>query len=227
MPGSPPELHVLADPSHAVAALLADQARRGGSIVLTGGSSVAGAYREAARLEPDWSKVTVWWGDERSVPPEDERSNYRLSKENLLDHLEQQPRKIHRIRGEQPPAKAAGELDGALEGAELDLMLLGLGPDGHMASLFPGTPQLDVRDRRAAYGPAGLEPWVDRVTMTVPTIISAGRIVFLVSGADKADAVARAFAAEITDEAPGSLARLAAVPVEVFLDEAAAGRLEQ
>jgi 6-phosphogluconolactonase len=86
MPVSPPELHILADPAQTVAEVLADQARRGGSIVLTGGSSVAGAYREAARLEPDWSKVTVWWGDERSVPPEDERSNYRLSKENLLDH---------------------------------------------------------------------------------------------------------------------------------------------
>jgi 6-phosphogluconolactonase len=227
MPGSPPELHVLADPAQAVAELLADQARRGGSIVLTGGSSVAGAYREAARLEPDWSKVTVWWGDDRAVPPEDERSNYRLSKENLLDHLMEQPREVHRIRGELPPAEAADELDRALEGAVLDLMLLGLGPDGHMASLFPGTPQLAVRDRRAAYGPAGLEPYVDRVTMTVPTIISAGRIVFLVSGADKADAVWRAFAGEITDEAPGSLARLAAVRVEVFLDEAAAVRLEQ
>jgi 6-phosphogluconolactonase len=227
MRDSPPELHVLADPAHAVAELLADQARRGGSIVLTGGSSVAGAYREAARLEPDWSKVTVWWGDERSVPPEDERSNYRLAKENLLDHLLKQPHEVHRIRGELPPAEAADELDRALEGAGLDLMLLGLGPDGHMASLFPGKPQLEVRDRRAAYGPAGLEPFVDRVTMTVPTIVSAGRIVFLVTGADKADAVWRAFAGEITDEAPGSLARLAAVPVEVFLDEAAAVRLQQ
>jgi 6-phosphogluconolactonase len=227
MPGSPPELHVLADPAHAVAELLAEQARRGGSIVLTGGSSVAGAYREAARLEPDWSRVTVWWGDERSVPPEDERSNYRLAKENLLDHLEQQPREIHRIRGELPPSEAADALNRALEGVELDLMLLGLGPDGHMASLFPGTPQLDVRNRRAAYGPAGLDPWVDRVTMTVPTIVSAGRVVFLVSGPDKADAVTRAFAGEINDEVPGSLARLAPVPVEVFLDEASAVRLQQ
>ena len=226
MPDSSPELHVLAAPGHAVAEILAAQARRGGSIVLTGGSSVAEAYREAAALEPDWSAVTVWWGDERCVPPEDERSNYRLAKENLLDHLQQQPREIHRIRGELPPAEAADELDQALDGVQLDLMLLGLGPDGHMASLFPGSPQLGVRDRRAAYGPAGLEPWVDRVTMTLPTINAAARIVFLVTGADKADAVSRAFAGEITAEVPGSLARLAPVPVEVFLDEAAAVRLE-
>ena len=226
MPDSSPELHVLAAPGHAVAEILAAQARRGGSIVLTGGSSVADAYREAAALEPDWSAATVWWGDERCVPPEDERSNFRLAKENLLDHLQQQPREIHRIRGELPPAEAADELDQALVGVQFDLMLLGLGPDGHMASLFPASPQLGVRDRRAAYGPAGLEPWVDRVTMTVPTINAAARLVFLVTGADKADAVSRAFAGEITAEVPGSLARLAPVPVEVFLDEASAVRLE-
>jgi 6-phosphogluconolactonase len=226
MPDSSPELHVLAAPGHAVAEILAAQAGRGGSIVLTGGSSVADAYREAAALEPDWSAATVWWGDERCVPPEDERSNFRLAKENLLDHLQQQPREIHRIRGELPPAEAADELDQALVGVQFDLMLLGLGPDGHMASLFPASPQLGVRDRRAAYGPAGLEPWVDRVTMTLPTINAAARLVFLVTGADKADAVSRAFAGEITAEVPGSLARLAPVPVEVFLDEASAVTLE-
>jgi 6-phosphogluconolactonase len=227
MPDSPPELHVLADPSHAVAELLAEHARRGDSIVLTGGSSVAGAYREAASLEPDWSTVTLWWGDERCVPPDDERSNYRLSKENLLDHLQREPREIHRIRGELPPADAAEELHRALEGRQLDLMLLGLGPDGHMASLFPGTPQLHVDDRRATYGASGLAPWVDRVTLTVPAINGASRIVFLVTGADKADAVSRAFQGAITDEVPASLTREAAVPVEVFLDEAAAVKLTQ
>ena len=160
--------------------LLADQAARGGSIVLTGGSSVGLAYERAAALQPDWGRVTLWWGDERCVPPDDERSNYRLAKETLLDRLEAPPRDVHRIRGELPPAEAADELDAALEGVELDLLLLGLGTDGHMASLFPGSPQLAVVDRRATSGPPGLEPFVDRVTMTLPALLSARRIVFLI-----------------------------------------------
>jgi 6-phosphogluconolactonase len=226
----PPELHVVADPAVPVAELLAEQARRGGSIVLTGGSSPGVAYERAAALEPDWSKVTLWWGDDRCVPPEHEWSNYRLAKETLLDHLEQQPREVHRIRGELEPATAADELDAALEraaleGVELDLLILGLGPDAHVASLFPGSPQLAVEDRRATSGPAGLEPWVDRVTMTMPEIRSAKRIVFIVSGESKAEAVARAFGGEISADAPASLVLLAPIRVEVFLDRAAASKL--
>ena len=220
-----PELHVVDDPTVPVGDLLADQARRGGSIVLTGGSSPGGAYRRAAELEPDWSKVTLWWGDDRCVPPEHEWSNYRLAKETLLDHLAVQPREVHRIRGELPPAEAADDLDAALEGAELDFLLLGLGPDAHVGSLFPGSPQLAVEDRRATSGPAGLEPFVDRVTMTMPEIRSAKRIVFIVDGASKADAVAHAFGGEITPEAPASLVLLAPIRVEVFLDRAAASKL--
>jgi len=221
----PPELHVVDDPAVPVAELLADQARRGGSIVLTGGSSPGPAYERAARLVPDWSNVTLWWGDDRCVAPEHEWSNYRLAKETLLDHLEQQPREVHRIRGELLPAEAADELDAALEGVELDLLLLGLGPDAHVASLFPGSPQLAVEDRRATSGPAGLEPWVDRVTMTMPVLQAAKRIVFIVEGASKAEAVARAFGGEITPEAPASLVLLAPIPVEVFLDGPAAAKL--
>jgi 6-phosphogluconolactonase len=221
----PPELHVVDDPAVPVAELLAEQARRGGSIVLTGGSSPGAAYERAAALEPDWSKVTLWWGDDRCVPPEHEWSNYRLAKETLLDHLQEQPREVHRIRGELQPADAAGELDKALEGVELDFMLLGLGPDAHVASLFPGSPQLAVEDRRATSGPAGLEPWVDRVTMTMPEIRSAKRIVFIVAGESKAEAVARAFGGETSSDAPASLVLLAPIRVEVFLDRAAASKL--
>jgi 6-phosphogluconolactonase len=221
----PPDLHVVDDPSTPVAELLADQARRGGSIVLTGGSSPGVAYERAAALEPDWSDVSLWWGDDRCVPPEHEWSNYRLAKERLLDHLAVQPREVHRIRGELPPAEAADELDQELEGVQLDFLLLGLGPDAHVASLFPGSPQLAVEDRRATSGPAGLEPWVDRVTMTMPEIRSAKRIVFIVDGASKADAVVRAFRGEISPEAPASLVLLAPIRVEVFLDRAAASKL--
>jgi 6-phosphogluconolactonase len=220
-----PELHVVHDPQATVGELLAEQAKRGGSIVLTGGSGVARAYRRAAERTPDWGRVTLWWGDERCVPPDDELSNYRLAKESLLDHLEVQPRAVHRIRGEAPPEEAAAELDAALEGIELDFLLLGLGPDGHMASLFPGSPQVQVTDRRAVDGPPGLDPYVHRVTFTVPVIQSAVRIVFITNGEEKAEAVERAFGGEVTPDVPASLTRLAPVPVEVFLDEAAAARM--
>ena len=220
-----PDLHIVDDPAAAVGELLAEQARAGGSIVLTGGSTPGSAYRHAAELEPDWSKVTLWWGDERCVPPDDERSNYRLAKETLLDLLDEPPAAMHRIRGEAPPAQAADELDIALADVTLDLLLLGLGPDGHMASLFPGSPQLDVTNRRATDGPAGLEPWVHRITFTVPTIQAAERVVFLVTGAAKADAAARAFGGDITPDVPASLSRLAP-RVEVFLDRAAGDKLD-
>src|SRR6185437_3081054 len=150
-----------------VGELLAAAARAGESIVLTGGSSVGHAYEHAASLEPDWSKAAVWWGDERCVPPDDERSNYLLGRRSLLDRLERLP-DVHRIRGELSPAAGAEEYERAIEGVPLDLLLLGLGPDAHAASLFPSSPQLQERSRLVTYGPAGLEPFVDRVTLTVP-----------------------------------------------------------
>jgi 6-phosphogluconolactonase len=220
-----PELHVSKEPERAVARLLADQAARGGSIVLTGGSTPGKAYELAAEYQPDWGLVRLWWGDERCVPPDDERSNYRLAAETLLAHLETPPAETHRIRGELPPAEAAAELDAELEGVDLDLLLLGLGPDGHVASLFPGSPQLHVTDRRATSGPAGLEPWVERVTMTLPTIQAAQRIVFLVTSEGKADVAGAAFAGPVTEDVPASLTRLSSNPVLVFLDEAAGGKL--
>ena len=221
----PPDLRVVDDPAEEVGRLIAEQAGRAGSIVLTGGTSPGRAYERAAELQPDWSPVTLWWGDERCVPPDDDRSNYKLARTTLVDRLAEPPGEVHRIRGELQPADAAGELDKALEDAEVDLLLLGLGPDGHVASLFPGTPQLDVEDRRATSGPAGLEPLVERVTMTMPTLRSAQRIVFLITGASKADAVVRAFVGEIGRDVPASLLRLAPVRVEVFLDRAAASKL--
>lgn len=222
-----PELHVLDDPAVVVGELLATQARLGGSLVLTGGSTPGRAYERAAALEPDWSAATVWWGDERCVPLDDERSNYHLAARTLLDHLLGPPLAVHRIRGELDPQEAADELDAALRAVELDLLLLGLGPDGHVASLFPGSPQLGVDDRRAVHGPPGLEPFVERVTMTMPVLRSAKRIVVLVTGEQKADAVARAFGGEVDDEVPASLLRLADAPVEVFLDDAAACKIRR
>jgi len=217
-----PSLYVLDTPAHAIGELLAEAARAGATIVLTGGSSVGEAYEHAAALEADWSEAAVWWSDERCVPPDDERSNYGLAKRTLLDRIADQP-KVHRIRGEIDPADASGEYDKQLEGVTLDLLLLGLGTDGHVASLFPGSPQLAERERLVTSGPAELEPFVDRVTMTLPALLSATRIIFLVTGAAKADAVERAFRGEITPEVPASLLRGGDAPIDVFLDTPASG----
>ena len=217
-----PSLRVEDDPARVVGELLAAAASRGETIVLTGGSTPGRAYEQAAALQTDWSNASVWWGDERCVPPEDERSNYGLAKRTLLDRLDAEP-DTHRIRGELQPADAAGEYDNELEGVELDLLLLGLGPDGHVASLFPGSPQLEERERLVTSGPAGLEPFVDRVTLTLPTLLSANRIVLLVTGADKANAVQRAFRDPVSEDVPASLLRTGDAPITVYLDRAAAG----
>jgi 6-phosphogluconolactonase len=221
---SEPALHILDDPAAVVAELLAEAAARGEAIVLTGGSAPEKAYERAAALQPDWSAASVWWGDERCVPPDDERSNYGLAQRTLLDQLERQP-EVHRIRGELQPADAAGAYERALEGVALELLLLGLGPDGHVASLFPGSPQLLERERLVTSGPAGLEPWVDRVTLTLPALLGAQRIVLLVTGKGKAEAVERAFREPVSESVPASLLRNGTAPIDVFVDPAAGNRV--
>jgi 6-phosphogluconolactonase len=208
-----------------VAAELATAALAGQAIVLTGGSTPARAYELAAEAEADWSAAELWWGDERCVPPEDERSNYGLARERLLRRLSAQPREAHRIRGELGAEAAAAEYDAELEGARLDLVLLGIGSDGHTASLFPGRPTLDERVRRAIPAEAGLEPFVERVTLTVPALCSAPEVIFLVTGESKADAVRRAFGRPPDRETPASLIRSAAGRTRVVADEAAASLL--
>ena len=223
------ELTVCADPEE-VASVVADQlvssARDPASIVLTGGTSVGRAYELAAEREPDWSAASLWWGDERCVPPEDERSNFRLAREMLLDRLEAGPREVQRIRGELGPEEAAREYDDLLRSvSRLDLILLGIGPDGHTASLFPNQPALEERERRAIPNEATFEPFVERVTMTVPVLASAPLVLFVVSGESKADAVGRAFGEPPSPETPSSLIRSAAGRTLVVADQAAATRL--
>jgi 6-phosphogluconolactonase len=222
------ELLILDDAEAAAAATaerLADAARAGKEIALTGGSTPGRAYELAARLEPDWSRAGAWWGDERCVDPADERSNYRLAKETLLDRLGAQPA-VHRIRGELDPAEAAAEYERELGEIRLDLVLLGIGPDGHCASLFPEAPTLRVRDRKVVAAEAGLEPFVRRVTLTIPTLEAGAQIVFLVIGSDKADAVRRAFVEEPSERTPSSLVRAASGDTLAILDRAAAASIE-
>jgi 6-phosphogluconolactonase len=208
-----------------VAAMLAEAARAGAEIALTGGSTPGRAYERAAELERDWSRAGVWWGDERCVPPDDERSNFGLAKTTLLDRLSAQPRVVHRIRGEDDPAAAAADYDRELRGTTLDLVLLGLGPDGHVASLFPGSPGLDEDARLVVAAEAKLEPYVTRVTLTPPPLRAGRTVLFLVSGGAKAEAVARAFAGPPTPDVPGSLIRSAAGRTVAVVDAEAAARL--
>jgi 6-phosphogluconolactonase len=159
------------------------------------------------------------------VPPEDERSNFRLARERLLDGLAGEPREIHRIQGELGADAAARSYDEELAGQPLDLVLLGLGPDGHAASLYPRQPTLEERTRRAIAAEAKLEPFVDRVTMTVPVLCSAPEVLFLVSGEAKADAVERAFGRPPSPDTPASLIRSERGRTRVVADSAAASAL--
>ncbi|MFL5915107.1 MAG: 6-phosphogluconolactonase [Gaiellaceae bacterium] len=223
------EITVVADAEEAarlVAERLAGQARAGGGLVLTGGSTPRRAYEIAAELEPDWSRVELWWGDERCVSQDDERSNYGMAKVALLDRLAVGPAAVHRIRGELGRDAGADEYARELTGVStFDLVLLGLGPDGHIASLFPDFPTLDVTDRNAVGTEAGHEPFVDRISMTLPRLCATRELLFLVVGDDKADAVSRAFAGEPSHETPGSLARAADGTTSAVLDRAAAAKL--
>jgi 6-phosphogluconolactonase len=197
-----------------------------GHLALAGGSTPRRAYEIAAERRPDWSGAEVWWGDERCVPPDDERSNYRMTHEALLARLDVAPRVVHRIRGELSPADAADDYARELGDQPLDLVLLGLGPDGHTASLFPNSPALDERERTVVPAEPGLEPFVPRVTLTLPALERARIILFLVAGPDKAPAVARAFGdAEPGPGTPASLVRSAAGETLAILDEAAASQL--
>jgi 6-phosphogluconolactonase len=157
------------------------------------------------------------------VPPDDEQSNYLLAKRSLLDRIERQPAEVHRIRGELGGEAAAAEYDRELEGVTLGLTLQGIGPDGHTASLFPDSPVLEERERRAVAVP---RDDVERVTMTLPMLAGAGSVVFLVVGEAKAEAVARAFSGPPDPAIPASLLRSEHGESVVLLDRAAAARLD-
>jgi 6-phosphogluconolactonase len=208
-----------------VAELLAEAARAGREIVLTGGSTPGRAYELAAELEPDWSAAGVWWGDERCVPPDDERSNFGLARRTLLERLDGQPARLHRIRGEDQPAAAAASYDQELRGTTLDLLLLGLGPDGHTASLFPNSPGLAETERLVIAAEAKLDPFVERVTMTPPALRSARRMIYLATGERKSEAVAGALAGPPDPAVPASLIRAENGETIAILDQKAASRL--
>jgi 6-phosphogluconolactonase len=216
------DLVVSDDPAGELAWQLAEAARTGGSIGLSGGSSPRRAYELAAQLERDWSRARLWFVDDRCVPPSDERSNYLLVKQTILDAVEAAP-SVTRIEGERDPYDAADAYDAALEGARFDLAVMGIGPDGHTASLFPRAASLDERERRATAADPGLDPFVTRVTTTIPFLATSELMVYLVTGHDKAPAARRAFAEAPSPETPASLVR--GRRTVAILDAAAASQL--
>ena len=208
--------------AEAAAQRIAEAVDAGGHIGLSGGSGPRPTYERVAVLRPDWSRVHLWWIDERCVPPDDGDSNYRAIRESLLDGLARGP-EVHRVRGELAPEEAADEYDAALAGVTLDLAVMGIGPDGHTASLFPDASTLDETERRAVAAEAGFQPFVPRVTMTRPVLAAARTMVYLVTGEGKAEAVERAFAQPPSPATPSSLVR--GRQTTAILDRTAASRL--
>jgi len=167
-----------------------------------------------------WSRVEFFWGDERCVPPDDERSNYHLARATLLEQIAVHDRAVHRIAGELGAEQAAAAYDAELarafgrteppvraepSAATFDIVVLGIGRDGHTASLFPGHVHSDAaRWSIPASAPAGVEP-AERVTLTLRALRSARRVLFLVTGQDKREMLARVLAArEQLPPAPGA-----------------------
>jgi 6-phosphogluconolactonase len=226
------DIRVVADPAAEVADLLVDIACAGGHIALSGGSTPKRAYELAARSDADLSAATLWLGDERLVPEDDERSNLRMVRTALTDRLPEERRpRLMPVDTSLGPDAAAAEYEAMLLRTigghpRLDLALMGLGPDGHTASLFPGQPAVAETQRYAVGVPdAGMEPMVPRVTLTLPLFNTAREVVFLVAGADKAEAVARVFGTPPDETAPAALVRPGAGKLLLVLDEPAAAEL--
>lgn len=241
-----PELHILDKQDDAVSAAaefvatLSEECTRGGNrftIALAGGSTPEPLYNLLAsptyveRVE--WDSWNVFWSDERSVPPGDSDSNYRMARNALLDRVPIPSDQVHRIRGENSPQAAAVEYEHAIREVIrvripcFDLLLLGMGHDGHTASLFPETNALREKSRLVA---ANWVPHLDsyRITFTLPLINAARSIAFLVTDESKAEALSRVLQpGDGGPSLPASLVRPASGTVHWFLTRAAARRLEE
>jgi 6-phosphogluconolactonase len=216
-----PEFEISDDPAGAACELLVAS---GGHVVITGGSTPRTAYERAAERRADWSDVEFWFTDERCVPPDHEHSNYRMAERALFSRIERPT--VHRMQGELGPHDGAAAYERELEDGgpdAFDLMLLGLGPDVHIASLFPNDDALGERERRVVgIETPGMAPLISRITLTLPVVNGARRKFLLVEGENKAEAVARAFSGRPDPRAPASLMD---GELTVLLDHAAASRL--
>jgi 6-phosphogluconolactonase len=206
-------------------------------LALTGGSTPDKTYALLAQPQRakriDWSRTNLFWGDERFVPHDDPRSNYNMARRSLLAPAEIPPDHIFPIPTDTTPVTAAAAYEKTLRqafgsaGAELprfDLLLLGMGDDGHTASLFPGKPALHETRAWVTWSPPGvLPPPVDRVTLTFPVLNAARRVMFLVAGAAKAAALREVLAGKANvEQRPAAGVRPTDGTVLWLLDKAAA-----
>jgi 6-phosphogluconolactonase len=223
----------------AIAAAAADEFVRlaSATVALAGGNTPRVLYEMlAARHDIAWDKIQFFFGDERHVPPDHPDSNYRMAEEAMLAHVPVPEANVHRIKTENPDAaSAAAEYCAELQrvfhltGSELprfDLVLLGMGPDGHTASLFPGT---DVLNERAALVAA---PWVPkmhsfRVTMTLPVLNNAANVVFMAGGLEKASVLKMVLEEQSDPPFPSQLVRPADGRLLWMVDSAAARFLSE
>jgi 6-phosphogluconolactonase len=183
------------------------------TIVLTGGTIADAVHHELVRLTPgsevDWSRVDIWWGDERYVEPTSGDRNAGQARLALLDHVPVDPARVHEMPDstfgaiEDAAASYSDELRSHGSG-EFDIVMLGIGPDGHVASLFPGSPQLDVDDRIAVAVTGSPKPPPERISLTFAALNRTSSVWFLVSGKAKADAVAAAFGGADLYEIPAA-----------------------
>jgi 6-phosphogluconolactonase len=192
-------------------------ARPRASLALSGGGTPGPAYRALAEAKLPWERVDIFFVDERFVPPDHADSNYRMVEDTLLKPLRLPSSQVFRMQGEREDRDTAAREYEATLPPVLDVVLLGMGPDGHTASLFPGHPALEEQKRRvlAVVGPKP-PPW--RMTLTLPVLLSARAVLNLVAGAGKADAVRRALAGDV------SLPAARVTNTQWMLDPAAAGR---
>ena len=209
-------------------------------IAVSGGSTPKALFALLAdatqpyRARIDWSRLELFWVDERCVAPEHAESNYRMTREALLNHVPLRPAQIHRMEGELEPEVAAARYESelrnsfGLDGAELprfDVVALGMGPDGHTASIFPGTEAIyNLTSLATANYVAQKDTW--RLTLTWPVINQAREVFFIIGGIDKAETVRAVWMGERdVDRLPSQLIRPAGGILAVLLDKGAASLL--
>ena len=223
--------HAAADELGAIARA-AVRARGRCDIALSGGSTprhLFGLLAQAGRDALPWDHIELWWGDERAVPPDHADSNYRMLRESLLARIPIPASNVHRMEAE------ASDLDAAaaryaeeLGQAPLDLAILGMGADGHTASLFAGSPALAEQQRRcvAVAAPQTARPAVRRITLTHPVFAAAREVIFLIAGEDKALTLKRVIEGpDCPDALPSQTIARRPTPVIIFCDRGAAAEL--